>query len=314
VAIAVLAILIVTAGLVSSRLGGGGPQSSGATRPQEAAAADHGPAGAGVPQLDMAAYRWDYTWGLDHPGADAPGNRSVTGIMVDLNSRHVVWQRDPHRRMAVASTAKLMTAMVTLDNAAPDKEIVVPEAATKVEPDVMGLTAGEKITINNVLYGLLLDSGNDAAETLAETTMGRPRFIAAMNEKAKAMGLENTHFANPSGLDDPDQYSDAQDLATIAAYLYHNYPLLEQVATTREVSITGNDDHKAFGPINFNKLLWTYEGSIGFKTGLTDDAGTCLVTGAHRGDRTLLLVELNDPLIFTDAAGMLDYGFRQQQA
>ena len=307
-----LAILVVTAGLVSSRLIGSGPQSRSATQPQVASAADQVQAAPTAPALDMTAYRWDYLWALQHPATGTPGNRSASALMVDLDTRHVIWGKDPHKRMAVASTAKLMTAMVALDNAAPDTVVTVPDAASKVEPDLMGLTAGERVTITNVLYGLLLDSGNDAAETLAETTLGRPRFIAAMNEKAKAMGLENTHFANPSGLDDPDQYSSAQDLVTIAAYLYHNYPLLEQVATTREVSISGNADHKAFGPINFNKLLWTYPGAIGFKTGLTDNAGTCLVTGAHRGDRTLLLVELNDPLIFTEAAGMLDYGFRQQ--
>jgi D-alanyl-D-alanine carboxypeptidase len=173
----------------------------------------------------------------------------------------------------------------------------------------MGVSPGEQLTVGDLLYGLLLDSGNDAAETLAMTIMGRDGFIQAMNDKAATLGLTDTHFVNPSGLDDANQYSSAQDLAIVAGYIYQYYPILDQVVTTRDQVIPGAPSHKAFYPANFNKMLGSYAGVIGFKTGLTDDAGTCLVTGAHRGDRTLLLVELNDPVIFTDATNMLNYGF-----
>lgn len=257
-------------------------------------------------------YSWDYRWLQAHPALGVPANRSLAGLMVDLESGHVLFSRNPHQRLAQASTAKLMTAMVVLDNTDPSKEVIVPPDATKVEPNVMGLTPGERVTVDDLLMGLLLDSGNDAAETLATTTMkNRDQFLASMNAKATAMGLTDTHFANPSGLDDPDQYTSPNDLALTAAYLYQYYPPLEQVVTTKEASIAGTSVHKAFDPINLNKLLWSYPGAVGFKTGLTDNAGTCLVAGAHRGGHTLLVVELNDPLIFTDATALLDYGFRR---
>ena len=265
-----------------------------------------------TPPLGAPPYSWDYRWLMTHPASGTPANRSNAGIMVDLESGHVLFSRNPHQRMATASTAKLMTAMIALDSADPAAVVTVPAAATQVEPNVMGLSAGEKVAVQDVLTGLLLDSGNDAAETLAATTVGsRDVFIAAMNAKAGAMGLTDTHFANPSGLDDPGQYSSPHDLALMAAYLYRHYPLLEQLVTTRNGSIQGSADHKAFAPINLNRLLWTYPGAIGFKTGLTDDAGTCLVAGAHRGTHTIVLVEMNDPLIFTDATALLDFGFRR---
>jgi D-alanyl-D-alanine carboxypeptidase (penicillin-binding protein 5/6) len=133
-----------------------------------------------------------------------------------------------------------------------------------------------------------------------------------MNVKAAALGLTDTRFANPSGLDDPNQYSSAHDLALSAAYLYQHYPFLAQVVSTKQETLPYSSHHKAFFPTNFDKLLWTYPGAIGFKTGLTDAAGQVFVGGAHRGSHTLLTVEMDDPLIFTDAAALLDYGFRRE--
>jgi D-alanyl-D-alanine carboxypeptidase (penicillin-binding protein 5/6) len=254
-------------------------------------------------------YQWDYVWGINHPAVGAPRTQAKAELLVDLESREVLYARAPQQHMPLASITKLVTAMVTLDHASTDTVVTVPAAATKIEPDSMGVSPGEKLTVGDLLYGLLLDSGNDAAETLAMTIMGHDAFIQAMNDKAAQLGLADTRLTNPSGLDDASQYSSAQDLAIVAGYIYQYYPRLEQVMTTRDQVIPGGPDHKAFYPENYNKMLWSYPGVIGFKTGLTDDAGTCLVTGAHRGNRTLLLVELNDPVIFTDATNMLNYGF-----
>lgn len=312
--IGVLGGLAVTRGLATR----GAPSRVAATRVDAAGARPGahrgGPVAAplAAARLLEAPFSWDYRWLESHPLTGLPANRSKAGVMVDLESGHVLFSRNPHQRLAQASTAKLMTAMVALDNTDPSMEVIVPPDATRVEPNVMGLTAGERVTVHDLLMGLLLDSGNDAAETLAMTTLqNRDTFVGSMNAKAAAMGLTDTHFANPSGLDDPGQYTSPNDLALTAAYLYRHYPLLEQVVTAKEASIAGTDGHKAFDPINLNKLLWTYPGAIGFKTGLTDNAGTCLVAGAQRGAHTLLLVELNDPLIFTDAAALMDYGFRR---
>jgi D-alanyl-D-alanine carboxypeptidase len=259
-------------------------------------------------------YSWDYRWAASHPAVGVPAVRAKSVILVDVDSRHVIYSRLPHTRMAQASTAKLTTAMVALDHASPDASVVVPATATSVEPNVMGLSVGEELSVRELLYGLLLDSGNDAAETLAATTLagGRDAFIRAMNVKVAALGLTDTHFVNPSGLDDTSQYSSAHDLALTAAYLYQHYPVLEKVVSTKEQTLPYSQKHKAFFPTNLDKLLWTYPGAIGFKTGLTDAAGQVFVGGAHRGSRTLVTVEMDDPLIFTDAASLLDYGFRRE--
>jgi D-alanyl-D-alanine carboxypeptidase len=313
--VGVLGGLAVTRGLATR----GTPTRVAATRVDAAAARPvvahpGGPVAAplAAAKLLAAPYSWDYRWLEAHPATGIPANRSKAGLMVDLESGHVLFSLNPHQRLAQASTAKLMTAMVVLDNTDPSTEVIVPPDATRVEPNVMGLTAGERIAVHDLLMGLLLDSGNDAAETLAMTTLqNRDAFIASMNAKAAALGLTDTHYANPSGLDDPGQYTSPNDLALTAAYLYRHYPVLDQVVATKEASIGGTDRHKAFDPINLNKLLWTYPGAIGFKTGLTDNAGTCVVAGAQRAGHTLLLVELNDPLIFTDATALMDYGFRR---
>src|SRR5258708_31320286 len=231
-----------------------------------------------------------------------------------MDGRDVLLGRSPHQRMAIASTTKLTTAMVVLDHASPDDRLVVPDTAVNVEPNVMGLSAGETLTVRELLYGLLLDSGNDAAETLAANTVGHGRadFVRAMNSKAVALGLTDTHFVNPSGLDDAGQYSSAHDLALTAAYLFEHYPVLAGVVTTKEQTLPYSSDHKAFFPTNLDKLLWTYPGAIGFKTGLTDIAGQAFVAAAHLGAPTLLTVASDDPLISTDAPSLLDYGFRRE--
>lgn len=259
-------------------------------------------------------FTWDYRWLAAHPALGAPPLHTRAAILVGLEDRRVLFDVDPHASLAMASTTKLMTAMVALDNATPDTVLTVPPDVANLEGDgtMMGLTPGETVPVQDLLYGLLLDSGNDAAETLAAGTLGRQDFIAAMNRRARRLGLAETHFVNPSGLDDPDQRSSAHDLAIIAATLYQRYPALEQVVTTRTLYIPSGDGHKAFQPMNFDKMLWQYPGAIGFKTGNTDDAGLCLVTGARRGDRTLIAVLLDDPLIFTDAKLLLDYGFARE--
>jgi len=263
--------------------------------------------------LLIPAYSWDYLWGAAHPALGAPNVRARTAILVDADNRHVLFSRLTHTLMAPASTAKLTTAMVALDHADADTTLTVPDEAVAVEPNVMGLSAGEQLTVRELLYGLMLDSGNDAAETLAATTMGkRQSFIRAMNLKAATLGLTDTHFVNPSGLDDGQQVTSAHDLALTAAYLYQHYPVIAEVVATRQETLPSSSLHKAFFPTNLNKMLWTYPGAIGFKTGLTDNAGQVFVGGAHRGNRTLLVVVMDDPLIFTDAAALLDYGFRRE--
>jgi D-alanyl-D-alanine carboxypeptidase (penicillin-binding protein 5/6) len=231
--------------------------------------------------------------------------------LVDLDARQVLWQRDAESSRAPASLTKLITAMVAVDDAGSlDRVIEVTLEATRIVPSLMGLTAGEKLSVRELLDGLLLDSGNDAAEALATGIVPRDRFIRQMNQKAKSIGLTASHFVTPSGLDAPGHGMSAHDLAHAAAYLDSYYPDVAAIAATKQVDIAATATHKAFHPYNLNRLLWSYPGATGLKTGLTDDAGGCMLATATRDGRHLIAVVLNDTGRSTqDAATLLDYGF-----
>ncbi|HAC46897.1 MAG TPA: D-alanyl-D-alanine carboxypeptidase [Chloroflexi bacterium] len=234
--------------------------------------------------------------------------------LVDLDTRQVMWARDPETSRAPASLTKLITAMVAVDDAGSlDRTVVVAKEAVQVVPSVMGLSAGESLTVRQLLDGLFLDSGNDAAEALARGIVPRDRFIRQMNQKAKSIGLTASHFVNPSGLDAPGHGMSAHDLAHAAAYLDQYYPELANIAATRDVRIPATGQHKAFYPHNLNQLIYTYPGATGLKTGLTDNAGGCIVATATRNGRHLIAVVLNATLhSAADATVLLNYGFSTQ--
>lgn len=230
-------------------------------------------------------------------------------MLVDLDTRQVVWGRDLHARQAPASLTKMVTAMVAADLVSLDAEVTVTPEATAVEPNLMGLSAGEVLSVRELLHGLFLDSGNDAAEALARGIVGRDRFIGLMNRKAERLGLADSHFSNPTGLDDQGLQSSAYDLAVTATTLIDDYPELARIAGTKDRTIAATAGHKAFAPINLNKLLWSYPGANGLKTGFTDEAGGCVAASASRGGRRLVAVTLHSDVFFTDAGKLLDYGF-----
>jgi len=207
-----------------------------------------------------------------------------------------------------------MTAMVAVDDARSlDYVVTVTKAATQVVPSVMGLSPGERLTVRELLAGLLLDSGNDAAEALAQGIVPRDRFIRQMNLKARAIGLTASHFVNPSGLDADGHGMSAHDLVHTAAYLDTYYPDIAAIAATKDIAIAATADHKAFYPHNLNRMLWTYPGVTGLKTGLTDNAGGCWLATATRGNRHLIVVVLNATgRSADDAAALLNYGFSVQ--
>lgn len=231
--------------------------------------------------------------------------------LVDLDARQVLWQRDAETSRAPASLTKLVTAMVALDDAGSlDRAVVVTKEATQVIPSLMGVSEGEQLTVRDLLYGLFLDSGNDAAEALATGIVPRDRFIRQMNQKAKSIGLTASHFVTPSGLDAPGHGMSAHDLVHTAAYLDAYYPQVAAIAATKDFAIPATSTHKAFHPHNLNRLLWTYPGATGLKTGLTDNAGGCMLATATRDGRHLVAVVLNATLHSTDdATALLNYGF-----
>lgn len=268
---------------------------SGATAP-DAKTYDH---------FDFSNY-----WLATH-GQQALPIHAQAAYLVDLDTRQVLWQRDPETARAPASLTKLITAMVAVDDAGSfDHLVEVTPEATRIDPSVMGLSPGERLTVRELLYGLLLDSGNDAAEALASGIVPRDRFIRQMNLKAKSIGLTSSHFANPSGLDAAGHGMSAHDLAHVAAYLGAYYPDLAAIAATRDVKIPATPTHKAFQPHNMNRLLATYPGATGLKPGFTGDAGGCMLATATRGNRHLIAVVLNATQHSTeDAAMLLNYGF-----
>ena len=263
------------------------------------------PAAQSFDHFDFSTY-----WLATHGQPNLPIHGQAA-YLVDLDARQVLWERDPETSRAPASLTKLITAMVAVDDAGSlDRLVTVTKEATEVEPSLMGLSVGEQLTVRELLDGLFLDSGNDAAEALASGIVPRDRFIRQMNQKAKSIGLTASHFVTPSGLDAPGHGMSAHDLAHTAAYLDTYYPQLAAIAATKDIVIPATATHKAFYPHNLNRLLWSYPGATGLKTGLTDDAGGCMLATATRGGRHLIAVVLNATGISTaDAIVLLNYGF-----
>lgn len=232
----------------------------------------------------------------------------------------MLWQRDAQVKRAPASLAKLVTAMVAVDLAPLDRNVTVTpatdtEAVQNVEPNstVMGLAAGEVLTVRELLYGLFLRSGNDAAETLGGGIVPRDRFIQLMNDKAAALGMSDSHFTTPVGLDDPKMRTTAYDLAVAGATIVARYPELLKISGAPSAELAQTATHKAFTLTNYNKLVLpgplAYAGATGMKTAFTDDAGPCMVATATRNGRHLVAVIMNSPNFFNDAGHLFDYGF-----
>jgi D-alanyl-D-alanine carboxypeptidase (penicillin-binding protein 5/6) len=259
----------------------------------------------------LARTRFATSWLDSHPSPEL-GTHMRSAVLVDLDFNQVLWAKDDRSRRPPASLTKLMTAMVVVDLAGLDDQVTVPAEASQVEPNWMGVSPGEVLTVGELLWGLLLDSGNDAAETLARTLMPRSAFLAEMNAKAAKLGMRDSHFANPSGLDDPGLYSTAYDLAIMAGHLLENYPVLAGIVVTSEHPVPATSTHKAFAPYNLNGLVRRYGGGTGLKTGYTDEAGGCLAASATRAGRRLVAIVLNSDIFVGDATRLLDYGFANQ--
>jgi D-alanyl-D-alanine carboxypeptidase len=259
---------------------------------------------------DFDHFNFSNLWLATNPQPNLPIHGQAA-YLVDLDSRLVLWQRDPETSRAPASLTKLITAMVAIDDSTSlDQVVTVTKAATQITPSVMGLSAGERLTVRQILDGLFLDSGNDAAEALAQGIVPRDRFIRQMNQKAASIGLTASHFVNPSGLDAAGHGMSAHDLVHVAAYLDKYYPELAAIADTKDIVIPASGTHKAFYPHNLNVMLWNYSGATGLKTGLTDNAGGCMLTTATRGGRHLIVVVLNATGVSAaDATVLLNYGF-----
>ena len=218
-------------------------------------------------------------------------------------------EKGADERRPMASTTKIMTALVVLEHASLDDMVTTPPEAVGVEGSSIYLFAGERLSVRTLLYALLLSSANDAAAALAWHVAGSiPAFAELMNEKAAAMGLADTHFTNPHGLYDEAHYTTARELAKITAAAMENRDFAEIVRTVRyQAPQQGTEATRLF--INHNRLLRSYEGTVGVKTGFTKKSGRCLVSAAERDGLLLIAVTLNAPNDWQDHKTMLDLGF-----
>jgi serine-type D-Ala-D-Ala carboxypeptidase (penicillin-binding protein 5/6) len=243
------------------------------------------------------------------PPADSPPTLSAaSAVLVDLDSGEVLFDRAGGRRRPIASTTKIMTALLVLESATPVDEVIASDRAVSEEGAELGLEKGERISVRELLYALMLQSANDAAVALAEHVGGSvDAFIEQMNERTRRLGLTDTRFASPNGLDDSG-YSTARDLAAITVEAFRSSTFAETVGSRfREIPAS---DGPARRIQNRNALLWLYPEAIGVKTGYTAAAGFCLVAAAERDGLRLGTVVLGSPdEPFSDAAALLNYGF-----
>ena len=228
-------------------------------------------------------------------------------IVLDATTGRIIYEKDADSRSLIASTTKIMTALIICQQCNVLDRMQIPKEAVGIEGSSMYLKEGEVLTIQELLYGMMLQSGNDAAVALAIYCGGTVEgFAELMNDKARLLGLTDTHFVNPHGLDNPDHYSTARDLAILAAYAMDN-PIFAKTVSTKTVTV-GNRSLR-----NHNKLLWQIPGAEGVKTGYTKAAGRLLVSSAQRQGRRLIAVTIDDGNDWADHKTMLDEGFSRYQ-
>lgn len=236
------------------------------------------------------------------PAALAVATSARAALLMDGESGRVLYEENADEPMLIASTTKIMTALVALERCPLDRVYTVT-AEDMAEGSSMYLAAGERIALEDLLYGLMLSSGNDAALAVARCTAGSVEtFVEWMNDKAAALGMANTSFANPNGLDHEDHYSTARDMAVLTRAALRNEDFV-RIVSTRSATIGTRT------LVNHNKLLSTYPDCIGVKTGYTKAAGRTLVSAARREGQTLIAVTLGDGNDWADHTALLDYGF-----
>lgn len=230
-------------------------------------------------------------------------------VLIECDSLDVVFEKNANLPVGMASTTKIMTAIVALESEIPlDKVVKIPKEAIGIEGSSIYLKDGEELTIEDLLYALLLESANDAAVALAIACYENvDNFVSKMNEKAADLGLTQTHFTNPHGLDDAEHYTTATELAKIAIYAMKNPVFSEIVSTQKRVIPLFDDGSRVL--INHNKLLKSCEGVNGIKTGFTKKCGRCLVSSCERDGVKMVAVTLKAPNDWLDHKNLYDYGF-----
>lgn len=246
--------------------------------------------------------------------AEPPPISSLSAVVYEPESGRVLMEKDAHTPRAMASTTKLMTALLAMELCAPDEEITVPKEAVLVEGSSLGLRAGDKITMSDLVTGLLLESGNDAANTIAMVVSGSlPAFAEKMNAKAAELGMKESTFVTPSGLDEGGHAASAYDMALLGAAVLKN-PRLAEIVATKTAVISFGDPQRRVTVSNHNKLLSLYPYAVGMKTGFTKKSGRCLVSAAKKDGVTLVVVTLNGGDYWNDHMALYEKGFSMTEA
>lgn len=243
-----------------------------------------------------------------------PQVSATAAVLIEASTGKVIGGKNAHKRMPMASTTKIMTALVAIENSNIDDVVSISPLAVGIEGSSVYLYEGERLTIKDLLYALLLESANDAATAIAIAVGGSVEgFAALMNQKAAELQLQDTHFTNPHGLDDPEHYTTALELAKIAAAAMKS-DIFKSIVSTYKITIPLNETEGVRLLINHNKLLKSYKGATGIKTGYTKKSGRCLVSAAEHDGVELIAVTLNAPDDWQDHKNMLDYGFSQYES
>jgi len=253
-----------------------------------------------------------YDFPIKNDNAQEPPLISAkSAIVIDAKTGVTLFEKDPNVRHLPASTTKLMTALVALEKCSPKDIIIV--SALKGDGTQMGLTINDTVNVENLLYGLLVASGNDAAYALAygcADSLGD--FVSSMNERARELNMQNTHFENPAGFDNPLQYSTARDLALLAKVAASN-PLIAKVVATKSIVLTDSTGNKTYYLENVNKLIGEVEGLEGIKTGQTEGSLEILITKTTRNGHTIIVSVLGSYDRFGETKNLIEWAFTNHQ-
>lgn len=236
---------------------------------------------------------------------------AISAIVVDETTNETIYQKNPNERRAPASITKIATISVALENIKKDELIEVSQKAADQEPNKIVMKPGEKLRLDDLLYGLMMISANDAAIAIAEKIPGGyDRFVDLMNDKVRMLGLSGTHFVNPSGLDDPNHYSCAYDIATLTRYALLNHPEVTRYAGKKDdYSVYPSEHNESHWWSHISHMLYAYPGMIAAKTGYTEEAKSTYIGVAERGGRRLVVVIMGATDANGDVKKLLDYGF-----
>ncbi len=237
-----------------------------------------------------------------------------SAALMVVETGELIFGKDSHRQMSMASTTKIMTSLIALEACTPEREIIATDEMVMVEGTSMGLLTGDSVTLRALVCGMLLSSGNDAANTAAISLGGTAEnFAAMMNARAREIGMTATNFVTPSGLDDDEHYSTAYDMALLGCEAIKN-PLFRSICSKKSISVEYGSPPYRRTLYNHNRLLQKYEYCIGIKTGFTKKSGRCLVSAAHKDGVTLVAVTLKASDDWNDHIAMFKYGFERVSA